>query len=347
MRKIRALIADDSPTMCNVLSALLSKDPNIEIVGCARDGEQAISMAETLQPDVITMDVQMPRLGGLEAIAQIMTRAPSRILAVCSVDNGDSVDLSFRAIAAGALELIAKPRSGPGYDIAEWGRKLAESVRLMAEVPVVRRRGPATRPSAPLLRPGRVDVIAIAASTGGPNALVTILAAMPATTPVPVLIAQHMAPGFMKGFARWLEQVTSMRVVMSQTGDTCLAGHVYLPPDGQDHTVDARSVLTTSPSADLHCPSADRLLFSVASSYGSRAAGVVLTGMGEDGARGLLAIHDANGVTMAQDEATSVVYGMPQAAFQMGATNVRLPLQAIADALIEVTRDRSGVESRA
>jgi two-component system chemotaxis response regulator CheB len=347
MKRIRALIADDSPTMCNVLSALLSKDPNIEIVGCARDGEQAISMAETLRPDVITMDVQMPRLGGLEAIEQIMSRAPSRILAVCSVDDGGSLDLSFRAIAAGALELVAKPRGGPGYDIAEWGRKLVESVRLMAEVPVVRRRGPVARPAVPMVVSGRVDIIAIAASTGGPNALVTILAAMPATTPVPVLIAQHMAPGFMKGFARWLEQVTTMRIVISQTGDTCRAGHVYLPPDGHDHIVDARGALTVSPSAELHCPSADRLLFSVAASFGSRAAGVVLTGMGEDGARGLLAIREASGVTMAQDEATSVVYGMPQAAFQIGATNVRLPLHEIADALNEITSDRTGLESRA
>jgi two-component system, chemotaxis family, protein-glutamate methylesterase/glutaminase len=345
MKRIRALVVDDSATMCNVLSALLSKDPDIEVVGCAHDGEQAIAMAEALLPDVITMDVQMPRLDGLEAIAKIMMRAPARILAVCSVDDGSSLDLSFRAIAAGALELVAKPRSGPGYDIAEWGRRLVESVRLMAEVPVVRRRGPIDTPTASLPRSRRVEIIAIAASTGGPNAIVTILAAMPADIPVPILIAQHMAPGFMRGFARWLEQVTPMRVVMSKTGETCQAGHVYLPPDEHDHTVDMRAVLTVSPSAELHCPSADRLLFSVASAFGARAAGVVLTGMGEDGARGLLAIREANGVTMAQDEATSVVYGMPQAAFQLGATSVCLPLDAIADALKEVTNDRRGAEA--
>jgi len=218
----------------------------------------------------------------------------------------------------------------------------------MAEVPVVRRAGPETGPAPSLLRgSGRVDIIAIAASTGGPNALVTILAAMPASTPVPILIAQHMAPGFMKGFARWLEQVTSMKVAMSRTGDSCLAGHIYLPPDAHDHAVDRRGILTVSPSAELHCPSADRMLFSVASAYGDRAAGVVLTGMGDDGARGLLAIREANGVTMAQDEATSVVYGMPQAAFQMGATNVQLPLHAIADALQQVTKDRTALEPRA
>jgi two-component system chemotaxis response regulator CheB len=138
-----------------------------------------------------------------------------------------------------------------------------------------------------------------------------------------------------------------MRVLMSQTGTSCQPGHVYLPPDGHDHTIDARAIVTVSPSAELHCPSADRLLLSAASSFGARAAGVVLTGMGEDGARGLLAIHQANGVTMAQDEATSVVYGMPQAAFQMGATNVRLPVHAIAEALKDITCDRIGTEKRA
>jgi two-component system chemotaxis response regulator CheB len=333
MKRIRVLIADDSATMRNVLSSLLVKDPGIEVLGCAHDGEQAVTMAEELLPDVITMDVQMPRMGGLEAIERIMARAPSRILAVCSVEDRE-VDLSFRAISAGALELIAKPVAGPGYDLARWGQKLVEAIRLMAEVPVVRRRNQFGPKKVSGVRPGAVDIIAIAASTGGPQALVTILAALPSNLPVPILIAQHMAPGFGGGFVRWLAQVTPMKVEMARSGEVSRAGHVYLPPDSHDLTVVYGGVLVVTPNPEMHCPSADRLLSSAARAYGVAAAGLVLTGMGEDGARGLLAIHEANGVTMAQDEESSVVYGMPRAAFEMGATTVQLPLSAIAEQLL-------------
>jgi two-component system chemotaxis response regulator CheB len=336
MKRIRVLVADDSPTMCNVLSSLLGKDPGIEVVGCARDGQQAVDMADELRPDVITMDVQMPRVGGLEAIEQIMAKSPSRILAVCSVEDRE-VELSFRAISAGALELIAKPVAGPRYDLAAWGQKLVLAIKLMAEVPVVRRRNQFAPKRASVVRPGTVDVIAIAASTGGPHALVTILAALPSNIPVPVLIAQHMAPGFGGGFVRWLSQVTPMKVATAKAGDVCKAGHVYLPPDSHDLTVGRGGLLAVTPNSEMHCPSGDRLLSSVALAYGSVAAGLVLTGMGDDGARGLLAIHQARGVTMAQDEESSVVYGMPRAAFEMGATNVQLPLSGIAEQLLLMT----------
>jgi two-component system chemotaxis response regulator CheB len=336
MKRIRVLVADDSPTMCSVISSLLAKEPSIMVVGCAKDGQQAVDMAEELAPDVITMDVQMPRVGGLEAIEQIMAKSPSRILAVCSVEDRE-VELSFRAISAGALELIAKPVAGPGYDLAAWGQKLVLAIRLMAEVPVVRRRTQFAPRRASLVRPGAVDVIAIAASTGGPHALVTILAALPAHLSVPVLIAQHMAPGFGGGFARWLAQVTAMKVLTARTGDPCKAGHVYLPPDSHDLTVGPGGVLAVTPNAEMNCPSGDRLLSSVARAYGSAGAGLVLTGMGDDGARGLLAIHQAGGVTMAQDEESSVVYGMPRAAVEMGATTVQLPLSGIASQLLSMT----------
>jgi two-component system chemotaxis response regulator CheB len=336
MKRIRVFIADDSQTMRNVLSSLLGKDAGIEVVGFAQDGEQAVSMAVALLPDVITMDVQMPRMGGLEAIQRIMAKAPSRILAVCSVEDS-SIDLSFQAIAAGALELIAKPHAGPRHNLPEWGQKLVEAVRLMAEVPVVRRRNQFAPARTSVVRSGSVHIIAIAASTGGPQALVTILAALPSTFHVPILIAQHMAPGFVAGFVRWLGQVTPMKVVTSGSGEVCKAGHVYLPPDGHDQTVRHDGVLTLSPSSEMNCPSADRLLSSVAEAYGARAAGLVLTGMGEDGARGLLAIHKASGVTLAQDEETSVVWGMPRAAVEMGATTVQLPLASIAGELMQMT----------
>jgi two-component system chemotaxis response regulator CheB len=195
-----------------------------------------------------------------------------------------------------------------------------------------------------VIRAKSVELIAIAASTGGPNALVTILAALPASLPVPILIAQHMTAGFVAGFARWLSQVTPLKIVIACSGDVCRPGHVYLPPDSRDLMVDSRGVLAVTPSPGMHCPSADRLLSSVAQAYASRAAGVVLTGMGEDGARGLLAIHQASGVTLAQDEETSVVYGMPRAAFEIGATTVRLPLGAIAYELLQMTSAQAAAD---
>jgi two-component system chemotaxis response regulator CheB len=335
VKRIRVLIVDDSATMCSVISSLLGKDPQIEVVGCAGDGEEALAMAESLVPTVITMDVQMPRMGGLEAIERIMDRVPSRILAVCSVQDQD-VDLSFRAIAAGALELIAKPIAGPDYDLNAWGKRLVESVRLMAEVPVVRRRRTSMRDTRPSTRRGSVEAIAIAASTGGPQALVTILAALPATLPVPIFVAQHMAAGFVNGFVRWLQQVTPLKVLLAQSGDAVAPGNVYLPPDSHDLAIDGKRALLVTPNTAMHCPSADRLLTSVAHAYGHRAGGLVLTGMGDDGALGLLAIRVANGVTLAQDEESSVVYGMPRAAVEMGATTAQLPLSAIAKELLHM-----------
>jgi two-component system chemotaxis response regulator CheB len=214
----------------------------------------------------------------------------------------------------------------------------------MAEVPVVRRRTALTAQTRPHVVCGPIEAIAIAASTGGPQALVTILSALPATLPVPILVAQHMTPGFVAGFVRWLEQVTALGVAVSRTGERVRAGHVYLPPDGHDHTVVQGGVMSVSPSSEMHCPSADLLLSSIARAYGPRAAGLVLTGMGDDGARGLLAIRHANGVTLAQDEDSSVVYGMPRAAVEMGATNVQLPLSAIAGELIHMTTSSRTLE---
>jgi len=339
-RPIRVLVADDSTTLRTALCALLAEDPQLTIVGQAADGLEAVEKARALRPDVITMDVNMPRMDGLGATAAIMAEAPSRVLVISSVRQHRQLELSFRAMAAGALELIAKPEGGP-EEMRRWARRVAEAVRLMAEVPVVRRHRPAPAPPrAPLAHEAQVDVVGLVASTGGPPALAYVLGSLPRDLPIPLLIAQHIAAGFTTGLVRWFRSVCSLHVVVAEEGALPAPGKVYLPPDGCDLELDREGRLRVPRSTGLHCPSANRLLASVARAFGSRGGGFVLTGMGDDGAQGLLDLKRAGGATYAQDEQTSVVFGMPQAAHACGATQALLPLESVAPAILELCKGR-------
>jgi len=326
---VRVLIVEDSPTQCELLRSLLGEDSDIALVGEAHDGVEAVEAARRLRPDVVTMDMRLPRLGGLEAIAEIMIEAPARILVVCAVDDDPALDLSFRAVAAGALELIAKPRGKDSAGIRAWGHTLRESIHLMAEVPVVRRYRSTPRARAAPLSPGQhLGALGIVASTGGPPALAAILKALPGDLPVPIFIAQHVAPGFVGGLVRWLGAQTRLRVVLAEHGAAAEPGRVYLPPDEHDLLVTRGGRVGLAPNASASCPSANRLLASLAEVYLERAGGIVLTGMGTDGAQGAQAICDAGGVMFAQEEESCVVNGMPRAAVRAGARAVSLDVAA-------------------
>ena len=334
--RIRVLIADDSQTLRFALASMLGEDPLLEVVGQAADGVEAVEKARTLRPDVITMDVNMPRLDGLGATAAIMADSPARVLVISSVSQHKQLELSFKAMAAGALELIAKPKGGI-EEMRRWGKKVAEAVRLMAEVPVVRRQ----RPLAVALPPSlghavKVDLFALVASTGGPPALAHLLASLPKDLPIPLLLAQHIAQGFTPGLVRWFSSICALKVQLAEEGRPAKPGVAYLPPDGRDLEIDSAGFLHTPRSIGLHTPSGNKLLQSVARSYGHRAGGMVLTGMGDDGALGLLALKSAGGATFAQDEASSVVFGMPGAAAACGATRTLLPLGSMARAILEL-----------
>jgi two-component system chemotaxis response regulator CheB len=337
VKPIRVLVADDSSAMREALTSLLGEEPGIEVVGVAADGEQAVRMAKRLRPDVITMDVQMPRLNGLEATGIIMASVPCRILIVCDVADGRGVDLSFRAIAVGALDLIAKNIRGDPDPLKHLGSRVAEAIRLMADVPVVARRF-RSRPgdSGAALPSSKGEIVGIVASTGGPAALASILSRLPASFPAPILVAQHTTVGFAAGLARYLSSVGPLPVVMAEPGRP-RAGHVYFAPDGCDLVVDASGNLETPPPLGPHSPSGDRLLSSLARSFGNRAVGVVLTGLGEDGASGLLELFRAGAITIAQDEGSSVVFGMPRAAIHLGGASEVVGLQALPRALTSVT----------
>ncbi len=339
MRPVRVLIVEDSEAQRELIHLVL-RDDSIEVVGEAHNGLEAVDAAIRLRPDVITMDLQMPRLGGLAAIDRIMAEAPSRIVVVCAVDDERQLDLSFRAVAAGALELIAKPRgegSSGSKALEAWGRTLRESIRLMAEVPVVRRpRRPSASPPSLARLAARVTVVGVVASTGGPPAVAAILAALPKQLPVPIVVAQHIGPGFLPGFVRWLAGVTELRVVVALPGARLERGTVYLPPDRHDLLVEAGGLLAVKPAGSVECPSGDALLASLAHVFGAQACGIVLTGMGDDGAKGVRTLVAAGGVALAQDPASCTVAGMPTQALLAGATSASLA--AIADSIVRLTR---------
>ncbi|HEY4744337.1 MAG TPA: chemotaxis-specific protein-glutamate methyltransferase CheB [Desulfuromonadaceae bacterium] len=336
---IRVLIVDDSPTVRLMLEQIFRSDPAFTVAGVASDGLEAISAVDRLAPDVITMDMFMPAMDGLEATRRIMERRPTPIVMVSGNLDPEEVISSFRAMEAGALVAVPKPRGmgHPEHDAD--AALLIQRVKLMAEVRVVRRwparpaGGVAPLPLPPAVgpRPEVPRIVAIGASTGGPVAINTILSALPADFPAPVLIVQHMAQGFIHGFAEWLGLSSRLPVHVGGEGERPLPGHVYIAPEGCHMLVEG-GILSFSRSAPENgqVPSVSALFRSVAQAFGSGAIGILLTGMGNDGARELRLIRESGGVTIAQDEASSVVFGMPGEAMRFAAATCVLSPDRIA-----------------
>lgn len=343
---IRVLVAEDSLTVRTLLVEMLGSDPEIVVAGEASDGVQAVEMAERLRPDLITMDIHMPRMDGLTATKEIMIRAPAPIIIVTSMAAHD-VGLSLSATRAGALTVLPAPVD-PRADAFEAARaRLVATVKAMAAVKVVRRwreRGPAPAPLRPGLRAGgAAELVAVAASTGGPAALQRILMDLPRDFPAPLLIIQHISPGFVEALCAWLAASCALRVKLAEAGETPLPGTAYLAPDGAQLGVErGRVQLAPCDREGGHCPSADHLFASVAAAVGPAALGVVLTGMGSDGVDGLRRLRAAGGRVIAQDEESSVVYGMPREAARAGLVDAVLPLPEIAQTLVTLTQERSG-----
>jgi two-component system chemotaxis response regulator CheB len=347
---LRALVVEDSLTVRRRLCETLAAEADIDVVGEAEDGRRAIELCETLRPDVVTMDMMLPLMTGVAATEYIMAHCPTPILIVSSSINRGELFKTYDALAAGAVDVLEKPRGDEPE--GEWERRLVDTVRMVARIRVITHlRGRLVRPAgldapavpvAPIApaRGGRgCGVIALGASTGGPGAIVEVLRGLPSRLRVPVLLVLHINEPFGSALADWLDAQTPRRVAVARQGQPVaeLAGRVVLAPPGQ-HLVlrDGMTQLTRGPELHSCRPSVDVLFESVAASCGASAVGCLLTGMGRDGAAGLLAMRRAGAATIAQDEETSVVYGMPREAALLGAASRILPLEAIGPVLGEL-----------
>lgn len=333
---IEVLIVEDSPTQRQLLHTILESDPELKVVGEARHGEEAVQMSRVLRPDIITMDIQMPRMNGYEAIRRIMAESPCPIIVLTSTRSEIELGVSVKALQNGALMVVRKPH-GPTINTSE-AQMLIAQIKSMSQVKVVRRKVISPEPPRPVMRTvkGRgaktpVRIVAIGASTGGPPALQQVLSQLPPDFPVPVVIVQHISTGFVEGLVKWLNDTTSLAVNLAAHGQLLMAGNVYLAPDDHQMTISTSGQiwLRQSGPVDGHCPSVTALFKSVAGSFGSSALGVLLTGMGRDGADGMRAIHTAGGITIAQNQASCVVFGMPKAAIDLGAATEILSLDRI------------------
>jgi two-component system chemotaxis response regulator CheB len=336
---LRVLVVEDSVTVRRHLCDVLAGDPDIEVVGEAGDGKQAIHLCQTLRPDVVTMDMMLPVMSGLGATEYIMAHCPTPIVIVSSSTNRGEVFKTYEALAAGAIEVLEKP-TGTEPD-GEWERRFLGTIKLVSRIRTVThprarlgplgqsRPAPKLWPTTAALARRRYEVVAIGASTGGPGAVLEILRALPRDFGLPVLLVLHINEPFAAAFADWLDGQTGFRVSYAVDGQlvTGTCGRVTMaPPDSHLVVRNGRFWLTRDPERHSCRPSVDVLFESLASAYGPSASACLLTGMGRDGAAGLLDIRRAGGLTIAQDEASSVVYGMPREAMLLGAADRVLPL---------------------
>ena len=340
MAKTRVLVVDDSLTVRRQLCDIVAAHPELELVGEAEDGRRAIELALALRPDVISLDMMMPVMTGVATTEYIMAHRPTPILIVSASTNRGELFKTYDALAAGAVDVLEKPRGDepPGV----WEAQYVATLKLVARIRVIthlrgRTRAPSREPTAPAparTATGACELIAIGASTGGPAAIVDILRVLPGPLPVPLLFVLHISEAFGTAFADWLDRQTQHRVTLASDGEALTGGRVIMAPPDTHMIVEHRRVRLTRDAERHSCrPSIDVRFESLARTYGAATAACLLTGMGRDGATGLRAIHAAGGHTIAQDEATSVVFGMPREAIALGAADRVLPLGEIGGAL--------------
>lgn len=344
---IRVLVVDDSRVERELIAHILGSDPDIRVVATADDGAEAMEKAAADKPDVITMDVHMPRGDGFETTRRIMESRPVPIVIVTGSMISNEVSTAFRAMEAGALAVLAKPVGIGHPEYPARAAELVRTVKSIAEVRLVRRWPKRDHPPSPILNGLAVPravaplgLVAIGASTGGPLALQTLLGRLPKNFPVPIVIVQHIARGFTGGLAEWLAQSADFPVHVTRDGEVLRAGQAHVAPEGWHMSVTngGRVALTGEPPENGLRPSVSHLFRSVAETYGPRAAGVLLTGMGKDGAEALKRMKDRGAVTFAQDEASSIVHGMPGEAIGLGAVDYVLPPEKIAAALVALAK---------
>lgn len=349
---IKVLVVEDSPVALELLTHILASDPEISIIGTARNGLEAIEFVSREKPDVITMDIIMPKMDGFEATRKIMESNPVPIVIVSASLVKEEVEKTWKAVEAGAVAVLEKPRySSPGHG-SEDAERLIDTVKLMSQVKVVRRwrRGVPTNqvsvaaPQQSLSVVGKVAhpeirVVAVGASTGGPPVLQQLFSGLPGDFPYPVLLVQHISPGFTKGFVDWLNRTSNLKIGLGENGEVVAPGRVYVAPDALQMKIDSsgKIILTDDKPENGIRPSISYLFRSVSESFGNKAVGIILTGMGRDGAEELKAMRDKGAVTIAQDKESCIVYGMPMEAVKLGAAQYSLSPEKIMEMLVRLS----------
>ncbi len=346
-KPVRVLLVDDSPLALVVLQRMLAASHEIEVVGVATHARQALDLIPHLQPGIVCIDYHMPDMNGLELTREIMARFPCPILVVSSAVGDSDSDRIFSLLEAGAVDVFPKPKGGPESDILA-AEQLVKKIKIVAGVRVHGRRSKAPAPT--VQRPGMVPnskrgiciprIVVMGASTGGPQAFRTILSQLPGHFPVPIVCVQHISVGFLTGLVNWLGAHFNGNVQVARSDQLPLPGHVYFPQENTHLLIDAmgRFHASQEPAAGGHRPSVSSTFCSVANYFGDAAIGVLLTGMGRDGGDGMLALAQAGALTICQDEASSVIYGMPRDAVDRGAARMVLPLGDIAAALVSAVK---------
>lgn len=344
---IRVLIVEDSPIALTILERILSSSPEIEIVGTAHNGQEGLVLIPMVQPDVICTDFFMPEMNGLEFTTQVMVENPRPILVVSASVQEDDGYRIFQLLEAGAVDILPKPQAGLNDNNLALKQSLINKVKVLAGVKVFKkkprpqRRHQPIQPTAPLKYLSNTHkIVAIGASTGGPMALQSLLTSLPKEFPLPIVCVQHISQGFLQGLIDWLAGTCKLPIQIALEGETPEPGKIYFPPERQHLTINHRGrfIYSYGQPGDNHCPAVTTLFSSIAQTYGRKAIGILLTGMGRDGADGMKEIAEAGGMTIAQDEATSVVFGMPKEAIDLGAANQVLPIHAIAPTVLQLVQ---------
>lgn len=350
MSTVRVMIVEDSLVVRELLRYIVSRDPRLELVAAVASGEEALAAIGSARPDVISMDIRLPGIDGLETTRRIMAERPTPIVVIADAVEDSSLHISMNALRAGALSVVEKPVATTHAGYESVAGEICTQLRIMAQVPVIRRRpigsewagrsaaAPAAPAPMPLVSGQSPSVFGIAASTGGPPALAKVIGALPENFPLPILLVQHMGPAFMEGFAAWLDSVVTLPVGLARDGERAEPGRVYVAPGDRHLELGSNRVMRVIDSAPVsgQRPAATVLFRSIARYAGPSAIGALLTGMGEDGAVGLGDMHAAGAQTVAEHESTAVVYGMPAAAVRLGAARAVLPLDRIAAHVLSI-----------